>query len=99
MFSRQMDRDEYRRMYGMYLESTAWLKKRQMAMDKTNEVCANCIKATWPVVRLAREVHHLTYERLGHEDLDDLIAVCGPCHRELHGKASRNHGNIMAYSS
>lgn len=35
-------------------------------------------------------VHHLTYERIGHEDLDDLMAVCNPCHEFLSGKSGDN---------
>jgi hypothetical protein len=30
-------------------------------------------------------VHHLTYERLYAELLEDLEAVCAPCHRQAHG--------------
>jgi predicted HNH restriction endonuclease len=30
-------------------------------------------------------VHHKTYERLGHEDARDLQALCRNCHRNTHG--------------
>lgn len=29
--------------------------------------------------------HHLTYERVGHEHLDDLQGTCSPCHEWLSG--------------
>jgi hypothetical protein len=29
-------------------------------------------------------VHHLTYERVGYEDLDDLVSVCEDCHETVH---------------
>lgn len=31
------------------------------------------------------EVHHLTYERIGHEHPDDLIVLCPACHADVHG--------------
>jgi hypothetical protein len=31
------------------------------------------------------EVHHLSYERLGHELPDDLIVLCPACHAAAHG--------------
>jgi len=32
------------------------------------------------------EVHHLTYERMTHERIDDLITVCHKCHSKIHGR-------------
>ena len=32
-------------------------------------------------------VHHLTYERMGAELLEDLMAICDPCHEFLSGKS------------
>ena len=29
------------------------------------------------------EVHHLTYDRIGHEDLADLITLCRQCHEAV----------------
>lgn len=31
------------------------------------------------------QIHHLTYERLGAELDEDLIAICEKCHRAMHG--------------
>jgi hypothetical protein len=33
-------------------------------------------------------VHHITYERIYAEDLDDLITVCNRCHEKVHSKTS-----------
>ncbi len=30
------------------------------------------------------DMHHRTYDRLGHETHDDLIPMCRLCHRALH---------------
>ena len=29
-------------------------------------------------------VHHLNYERLGHERVEDVIVLCVRCHNDLH---------------
>jgi 5-methylcytosine-specific restriction endonuclease McrA len=29
------------------------------------------------------EVHHATYRRLGGERFGELVALCGPCHRDV----------------
>jgi len=39
--------------------------------------CERCVKKSE-----ALEVHHLTYERFGHELDSDLQALCHPCHKE-----------------
>ena len=36
--------------------------------------------------RHATQVHHETYRRIGRERLSDLTAVCGCCHKGIHGK-------------
>ena len=36
------------------------------------------------------QVHHITYERLGHENAyTDLVTVCGSCHKKLHNYYNR----------
>ncbi len=37
------------------------------------------------------EVHHLTYQRVGHELLDDLILLCQVCHGKM------NHPDYRRY--
>ena len=32
----------------------------------------------------AEQVHHLTYERVGYEILDDLVSTCAACHEREH---------------
>lgn len=34
-------------------------------------------------------LHHWTYERLGREELSDLILVCTACHKRIHGMERR----------
>ena len=53
--------------------------KRQVR-ERSGGDCERCHSAT------ATSVHHLTYERIGHESLDDLTDVCKGCHAYLSGK-------------
>jgi hypothetical protein len=34
---------------------------------------------------MRRTLHHRTYEREGREEISDVMAVCTPCHKFLHG--------------
>ena len=64
--------------YQDYLSSPKW-NRRKHAFYRTNEKsCAACASKT----RLL--IHHLSYERLGHERDDDLVILCWDCHDELH---------------
>lgn len=45
-------------------------------------------------------IHHLTYERLGYEDIDDVITVCKSCHTAIHKehqkeKKKKNLENVL----
>jgi len=64
--------------YDAYLRSEAWQKLRKAVFARASYRCEGCQAAD------AEEVHHLTYIRLGHEFLTDLLAVCAPCHAVLH---------------
>lgn len=66
--------------YDRYLLSDAWRVRRAEVLKRASGVCEGCRK------RVAKQVHHLTYERVGHEMLFDLVAVCSQCHSELHAK-------------
>lgn len=60
--------------YHGYLATREWaLLKRQLRL-RSHGVCENCHRRPY------EETHHVTYERLGHEELTDLMAVCRLCH-------------------
>ena len=63
-----------------YLQSEAWKKIRALRLKIDGYRCAKCGTAK----NLA--VHHVTYERLGHEDIDDLLTLCSDCHMTLHNR-------------
>jgi hypothetical protein len=71
--------------YENYLASDRWQIIATKAKERAHHQCALC----WRRRRL--EVHHRTYERLGHEWVTDLVVLCWWCHRLHHGtlKSSR----------
>jgi 5-methylcytosine-specific restriction endonuclease McrA len=63
--------------YQDYLASNEWQEKRLEVLERDDFTCQHCgIEAT--------EVHHLTYARIFHEALDDLVSLCRDCHAEIH---------------
>lgn len=67
--------------YHRYMASRAWALKKNAIKDRSGNTCERCHDAPH------HNTHHLTYERLGTEDLDhDLIGVCRSCHEFLSGE-------------
>lgn len=62
-----------------YMASPEWKAKRKEKLQEVGQRCQGCSSDE----RL--EVHHLTYERLGHERLEDLMVLCHTCHAAEHG--------------
>ena len=69
--------------YRRYLRSSGWKRRRRAAVKRAGFRCERCGCGG----RL--EVHHLTYERLGHERPGDLVALCRACHRQAHEQNGR----------
>ncbi len=69
---------EWWQRYGEYLASPEWQALRQKVIEAADGVCVYCD------VRAAVQAHHETYERVGHERLEDLSAVCVECHQARH---------------
>lgn len=83
--SQVKDETSYSR-YSGYIHSSHWkdIRRQRLAMDGFQ--CSICGTAK------NLEVHHLTYERLGHEDLDDLVSLCKRCHAKVHEKDKKEAG-------
>ncbi len=64
--------------YQDYILSKEWDRLRQWRIAKDKFKCAKC------GFKHELRVHHKTYERLGHEDIDDLITLCVRCHNDIH---------------
>ena len=70
---------ELKRMpYADYLQTPEWTAKRELVLDRDSHCCHVCSS------RESLNVHHLTYDRRGNEDLDDLVALCKTCHSCYH---------------
>lgn len=63
--------------YKRYLASREWALLKRVVYGRAGGTCERCHYR--PVV----EIHHETYERIGHERAEDLLAVCRPCHKFL----------------
>jgi hypothetical protein len=61
--------------YLIYIQSPAWLLLRLKVLKRDKYICQACF------VKTASEAHHVTYIRLFHELLDDLVSVCPRCHK------------------
>ena len=63
--------------YDDYLGSQEWRDIRDEVMCRDSRRCQSCRDD-------AHVVHHLNYERVGNEDLDDLVSLCWDCHESHH---------------
>lgn len=65
--------------YRRYVQSTEWQDKRRQYFRSDRP--KNCQGCSW---RGPVDLHHRTYERMGKEELTDLIALCKRCHALVH---------------
>lgn len=65
-------------LYAKYLRSPEWIKKRDEYREIFHHQCFFC-KSTENL-----HVHHISYENLGNETVDDLIVLCKACHLNVH---------------
>ena len=61
--------------YYRYLASRKWALRKQAVRERSGGECERCRK------RPAASVHHTSYRYLGAEPLEDLLHLCGPCHK------------------
>lgn len=66
--------------YQAYLASREWAILKNAVRERACGICERCLAS--PI----QSTHHLTYERIYHEELTDLLGVCDPCHKWLSGK-------------
>lgn len=73
-----------RSQYSEYMASAAWRVRRQEwiareeAVSGGPVVCAVCGTEEWD------DLHHLTYDRMGHELHADMVALCRRDHDYMH---------------
>lgn len=79
-------RAAHRAYYAAYITSPAWRARRRTWLTRhrrdhhTEPVCVVCDRA-WT---LDDDLHHASYDHLGHEHDSDLIPMCRVCHEALH---------------
>lgn len=78
--------NEFRAWYATYLASPEWAVRRHRVLARCKGVCEGCGEGP------AREVHHLTYEHVGHEFLFELVGLCRQCHTRIHEKPDASAG-------
>lgn len=61
--------------YQDYIDSAQWAEFRDGVLRARGFRCEQCGGWGWD-----RELHHLTYERLGRELPEDVVVLCPPCH-------------------
>lgn len=79
---RHAEKEEWDTWYAQYLETSEWKHRRQLVLKRASGICEGCGEA------MAAVVHHLTYDRVGHEMLYDLVALCRNCHDRVHGRVA-----------
>lgn len=73
--------EDEKEKYAAYLCSREWGKKREQVRERAQGMCERCF------ANAMNAVHHLTYARKYDEHIDDLQAICTPCHDFTHGKS------------
>ena len=68
--------------YRTYLQSARWAHLRELALEHYGDNCTLCGR------RDDVNVHHRSYDRLGHERLSDLTVLCRGCHARHHDQAA-----------
>ena len=69
--------------YSEYLRTDHWARIRQRTLRYWENRCAICYSQD------NLQIHHRTYSRRGHEQDNDVVALCSYCHRLFH-----EHGRL-----
>jgi hypothetical protein len=77
--------------YHKYLASREWALLKEKVKERSKGRCERCANMDYS------HTHHLTYERLGREKLEDLQGVCAPCHEFLSAKSHSDPATIVTF--
>lgn len=75
--------------YRKYIKSDAWYAKQQAKLEASNGKC----ECEGGCIRDATQIHHLHYDTLGNEGMEDLLALCPKCHMAKSPKVRNFYGN------
>lgn len=67
-----------KQLYDRYIKSSKWRKKREELFLERGKICEKCSSGD------NIHVHHLHYDNLFDEKLEDLQVLCKECHRKEH---------------
>lgn len=67
--------------YKEYLKSPEWARLRIEVFKRDRYTCQHCGD---PIDATTGHCHHITYRRLRHERIGDLLTLCRHCHRREH---------------
>jgi hypothetical protein len=79
--------------YQRYLASREWALLKRQVHERADggQTCERCLASSRiPGRVVVAAVHHRTYERIGHEQLEDLLGVCRGCHEFLSGVSTND---------
>lgn len=65
-------------IYYAYIKSRDWHEKVNERLHVDGYRCQICGTA------MNLTVHHITYDHLGYEPMEDLITLCRECHKNIH---------------
>lgn len=84
--------------YEEYLDSDLWqqFRKKYFRSKKTKKFCLVCLGDD--EFNFSVELHHLTYERLGQERLNDVIPLCREHHEQVHEILKQRYNNDIRWS-
>lgn len=87
--------------YEKYLETPHWQAFRKLAFEAQMKRAGRLFCERCPIDRNTKNtvelhVHHLTYERLGKERVQDVEIICRACHDKEHGRDARNRARHYA---
>jgi 5-methylcytosine-specific restriction endonuclease McrA len=70
-------------LYSEYLFSPEWHRIREKVLERDGHKCTKCGSTQ------KLHAHHETYDRVGKENIDDLLTLCRQCHLAVHGKVNK----------
>jgi hypothetical protein len=60
--------------YKKYIQSPEWKKKREKAFEFLGRKCSKCKRTN------NLDVHHINYDNLYEERINDVVVLCAVCH-------------------
>lgn len=70
--------------YKKYMHSEEWRKKAAQRIEIDGHKCVMCDRPE-SRCRKGLAVHHITYQRLGNENVyTDIVSLCDSCHQKIH---------------